>query len=56
MKWQGVEEKERERERGTFVLQPTTMPAMARVALSNDSQAGAQWVAVYRAFIIPPSK
>lgn len=28
----------------------------ARVVLSNDSQAGAQWAAVYRAFIIPPSK
>lgn len=28
----------------------------ARVVLSNDSQAGAQWAAIYRAFIIPPSK
>lgn len=29
----------------------------ARAVLSNDSQAAsAQWPAVYRAFIIPPSK
>lgn len=28
----------------------------ARAVLSNDSQASAQWAAVYRAFIIPPSK
>lgn len=28
----------------------------ARAVLSNDSQAGVQWAAVYRAFIIPSSK
>lgn len=28
----------------------------AEAVLSNDSQATAQWAAVYRAFIIPPSK